>query len=111
MKPRFVLFAALAMCSGSTAWTTEPAAGAPRLFVAGDSPAFAYEPNPRNQQGWAAVLQPYFDARKLQVVNAARGGRSSRTFITEGLWDQLLAQLRKGDYVIIQFGHNDAGRV
>jgi lysophospholipase L1-like esterase len=112
MKPRFVLLAALAAsCLSSTAWTAEPAAGAPQLFVAGDSTAFGYEPNPRNQQGWAAVLQPYFDAGKLRVVNAARGGRSSRTFITEGLWDQLLTQLRKGDYVIIQFGHNDAGPV
>lgn len=41
---------------------------------------------------------------------AARGGRSSRTFITEGLWEQLLADLKAGDMVLIQFGHNDAAR-
>jgi lysophospholipase L1-like esterase len=112
MKPRNVLCAALAaVCLSALACAADPPAGVPRLFVAGDSTAFGYEPNPRNQQGWAAVLQPYFDGQKLRVVNAARGGRSSRTFITEGLWDQLLAQLRSGDYVIIQFGHNDAGPV
>jgi lysophospholipase L1-like esterase len=81
----------------------------PTLFVAGDSTASAYEANPKNQQGWGAVLQPLFDEKKLRVVDVARGGRSSRTFITEGHWDRMLAQLDAGDFVIIQFGHNDAG--
>jgi lysophospholipase L1-like esterase len=78
-----------------------------QLFVAGDSTASSYTTNAKNQQGWGAVLQPYFT--KLQVVNVARGGRSSRTFITEGHWDEMLAQVRPGDFVIIQFGHNDSG--
>jgi lysophospholipase L1-like esterase len=81
----------------------------PTLFVAGDSTASAYEPNPKNQQGWGAVLQPLFDEKKLRVVDVARGGRSSRTFITEGHWDRMLAQLDAGDFVVIQFGHNDSG--
>jgi rhamnogalacturonan acetylesterase len=85
------------------------AARVPTLFIAGDSTASSYTPNAKNQQGWAAVLQPLFDPRKLAVVDLARGGRSSRTFITEGHWDRLLAQLEAGDFVIIQFGHNDAG--
>jgi lysophospholipase L1-like esterase len=85
------------------------AARVPRLFVAGDSTASSYNPNPKNQQGWGAVLQPLFDPQKLEVVDLARGGRSSRTFITEGHWDRLLTQLAPGDFVIIQFGHNDAG--
>jgi lysophospholipase L1-like esterase len=84
---------------------------APTLFVAGDSTASAYDANPKNQQGWGAVLQPLFDDKKLRVVDVARGGRSSRTFITEGHWDRMLAQLQAGDFVIIQFGHNDAGAV
>jgi lysophospholipase L1-like esterase len=83
----------------------------PKLFIAGDSTASSYQPNPKNQQGWGAVLQPLFDPRKLEVVDLARGGRSSRTFITEGHWDWLLAQLEAGDFVIIQFGHNDAGAI
>lgn len=81
----------------------------PKLFVAGDSTAANYTSSEKNQQGWAAVLQPFFNDRKLRVVNAARGGRSSRTFITEGHWDKMLAEVRAGDFVIIQFGHNDAG--
>jgi len=79
--------------------------------VAGDSTASEYKPNPKNQQGWGAVLQPLFDEEKLTVVDVARGGRSSRTFITEGHWDRMLTEVRAGDFVIIQFGHNDSGAV
>src|SRR4051812_35691447 len=99
-----VLFAGLAMRAGA-------AAGVPALFVASDSTAANYTPRENRQQGWAAVLQPLFDEHRLRVVNAAKGGRSSRTFVTEGLWDQMLADVRAGDFVIIQFGHNDAGAV
>lgn len=81
----------------------------PKLFIAGDSTASSYAPNDKNQQGWGAVLQPFFDERKLRVVDAARGGRSSRTFVSEGHWDKMLAEVRTGDFVIIQFGHNDSG--
>ncbi|WP_431211129.1 rhamnogalacturonan acetylesterase [Puia sp. P3] len=59
--------------------------------------------------GWGSYLDSYFDTSKLAVRNYALGGRSSRTFITEGHWDQVLGQLKKGDYVIMQFGHNDGG--
>jgi lysophospholipase L1-like esterase len=54
-------------------------------------------------------LQPLFDRSKLRVENRARGGRSSRTFQTEGLWDAVVAELKPGDFVLIQFGHNDGG--
>ena len=86
-----------------------PAASIPQLFVAGDSTASEYKPNPKNQQGWGAVLQPLFDETRLRVVDVARGGRSSRTFITEGHWDRMLTQVNAGDFVMIQFGHNDSG--
>src|SRR5262249_12646280 len=43
------------------------------------------------------------------VENRARGGRSSRTYLTEGLWDQILAAMKPGDFVLMQFGHNDGG--
>jgi lysophospholipase L1-like esterase len=98
----------LAISLGTAAAATEHGP-APKLFVASDSTASFYNPNPKNQQGWGAVLQPLFDPRKLEVVDLARGGRSSRTFVTEGHWDRLLAQLGAGDFVVIQFGHNDAG--
>jgi lysophospholipase L1-like esterase len=99
----------IAACLASC--TTQLSASVPKLFIAGDSTASPYNPNPKNQQGWGAVLQPLFDPKKLEVVDLARGGRSSRTFITEGHWDRLLSQLAEGDFVIIQFGHNDAGAV
>jgi len=81
----------------------------PTLFIAGDSTAA--KGSGTEQQGWAEPFQDYFDASKVNVVNRARGGRSSRTFITEGLWDQVLADLKEGDVVLIQFGHNDAGEI
>jgi lysophospholipase L1-like esterase len=47
----------------------------------------------------------------VEVVNRAVGGRSTRTFISEGKWDALLAEAKPGDVVLIQFGHNDGGRI
>ncbi|MCF7972970.1 MAG: rhamnogalacturonan acetylesterase [Phycisphaerae bacterium] len=78
----------------------------PTLFIAGDSTASNSVLN-----GWGSHLYKFFDPARLRVVNRARGGRSSRTFITEGLWDGLLQDLKAGDTVLIQFGHNDAGRI
>jgi lysophospholipase L1-like esterase len=83
--------------------------GLPTIFIAGDSTAA--RGNGTNQQGWAVPFADYFDKTRVNIVNRARGGRSSRTFITEGLWDQLLANVKRGDIVLIQFGHNDAGAV
>jgi lysophospholipase L1-like esterase len=105
---RWTIAAAALIAAGCS---TKPGApgSVPQLFVAGDSTASSYEPNPKNQQGWGAVLQPLFDEKRLRVVDVARGGRSSRTFITEGHWEKMLRQVRKGDFVIIQFGHNDVG--
>ena len=107
------LFAGLALWAGGAAGVSATPAqspqAVPRLFVAGDSTASFYNANAKNQQGWGAVLRPLFDESKLEVVNVARGGRSSRTFITEGHWDRMLADVRAGDFVIIQFGHNDSG--
>src|SRR5215471_12245876 len=59
--------------------------------------------------GWGNFLDGYFDTTRISVRNHALGGRSSRTFITEGHWDVVLSTLKKGDYVILQFGHNDSG--
>lgn len=59
--------------------------------------------------GWGSLIGEYFDTTRLAIENRAIGGRSSRTFITEGRWDAIQKTLNKGDYVIMQFGHNDAG--
>src|SRR5712692_1932178 len=58
----------------------------PTLFVCGDSTA---NNNANGAQGWGDPFIGYFDAKKINVLNRARGGRSSRTFITEGLWDKV----------------------
>ena len=79
------------------------------IFIAGNSTA-APGAGAR-QQGWGVPFADYFDTAKVNVVNRARGGRSSRTFITEGLWDKLLADVKAGDIVLIEFGHNDAGAI
>ena len=80
--------------------TAQPAL--PTVFVAGDSTA-----NNTNHQGWGDPFADYFDPAKINVQNRARAGRSARTFLSEGLWDKILADVKAGDYVIIQFGHND----
>ena len=54
-------------------------------------------------------MADHFDTSEITIRNHAIGGRSSRTFITEGRWDTILVKLKKGDYVIMQFGHNDGG--
>ncbi len=81
----------------------------PTLFVTGDSTAARGKGE--SQQGWAEPFANYFDLSEVNIANRARGGRSSRTFVSEGLWDQLLADLKSGDIVLIQFGHNDGSPV
>ena len=78
----------------------------PTLWIAGDSTAANGGPD---ATGWGVPFPRYFDSAKINVVNRARGGRSSRTFITEGLWESIVRELKPGDTVLIQFGHNDAG--
>jgi lysophospholipase L1-like esterase len=81
----------------------------PTIFIAGDSTAARNNGNPT--QGWGVPFADYFDPALVNIANRARGGRSSRTFITEGLWEQLLTELKAGDFVLIQFGHNDGGAI
>lgn len=59
--------------------------------------------------GWGSFFQNYFDTTRVSIENHALGGRSSRTFFTEGLWDKVLPGIQKGDYLIMDFGHNDGG--
>lgn len=81
----------------------------PTFFLVGDSTVRSGGQN--GAIGWGERITPFFDAAKINVVNRAIGGRSSRTFFTEGRWDKVLAEMKAGDFVIIQFGHNDLGRI
>ncbi len=82
----------------------------PTLYIVGDSTVRNGQGDGRNGQwGWGDVIGKYFDPSKINVVNWALGGRSSRTYITEGHWGKVVAALKPGDFVMIQFGHNDGG--
>jgi len=82
----------------------------PTLFLVGDSTVRnGHGDGANGQWGWGEPLVAYFDAAKINVVNRAIGGRSSRTYITEGHWSDVLAMLKPGDVVLFQFGHNDSG--
>ena len=61
--------------------------------------------------GWGRELPAFFDTSRVNIFNKARGGRSSRSFIYEGLWDEVLGQIKYGDFLLIQFGHNDGGKI
>ena len=80
----------------------------PVFFIIGDSTVRNGDGTGKSQQwGWGSFIAPYFDTSKIKVENHAIGGRSSRTFITEGRWEKITSRLKKGDIVIMQFGHND----
>lgn len=84
-----------------------PAWAAAHLHLAGDSTMATKErktPNP--EYGWGEALPRYFSER-LTVVNHATNGRSTKSFIDEGRWQKLVDALQPGDWVIVQFGHND----
>ncbi|MDG3581583.1 rhamnogalacturonan acetylesterase [Galbibacter pacificus] len=77
------------------------------LYTIGDS-TMANKPNPEEnpERGWAQMLQQFFNNDVL-VKNKAVNGRSTRSFINENRWDSIYNELKPGDYVFIQFGHND----
>ena len=76
------------------------------IFMVGDSTMAEKDPKTEPERGWGQALQPLFDDT-VKVSNHAVNGRSSKSFIDEGRWEIVLSSLQSGDYVIIQFGHND----
>src|SRR5207253_1679016 len=72
----------------------------PTLWIVGDSTLNSNAP----LRGWGQDLAQFFDLNKINVVNRAIGGRSSRTFQYEGRWDKIMTEIKKGDFVILQFG-------
>ena len=76
----------------------------PTVFIIGDSTA-------RNQAnlGWGDHFAHFFDTSRINVANRALAGRSSRSYIREGDWARVLAEMKPGDYVLLQMGHNDGG--
>jgi lysophospholipase L1-like esterase len=76
------------------------------IFMIGDSTMADKDPKAEPERGWGQMLQSFFNDA-VKVSNHAVNGRSSKSFMDEGRWQVVLDSLQSGDYVIIQFGHND----
>lgn len=99
-----VFFGVIALIMLTMSFSHEPEF---TVFMIGDSTmANKDTTGGKQERGWGMVLQQYFD-NHVVVDNHAVNGRSSKSFIGEGRWDKVLAKIKPGDYVFIQFGHND----
>ena len=79
------------------------------IFMAGDSTMSIKETKAYPETGWGMPFQYFFDS-SVTVVNKAKNGRSTKTFISEGLWESIITNVKEGDYVFIEFGHNDESK-
>ncbi len=79
----------------------------PVLFLVGDSTMADKPLNDNPERGWGQLLPLFFDSASFKIENHARNGRSTRSFIYESRWDTVISRMKEGDFVIIQFGHND----
>jgi lysophospholipase L1-like esterase len=101
-----VVVAAIAAISFSATAQKQPVT----IFLAGDSTMAAKQPEKRPETGWGEMLGQHFKVGSIRIENRAANGRSTKTFISEGKWQSIIDALRKGDYVFIQFGHNDSSK-
>ena len=105
----------------SDSWNdpSDPGSVAPgsgiNIYLAGDSTVKDYSAlgmynsgKTRNEGSWGEFLQDFFDEKKVTVVDYAEGGRATRSFVNEGKLDNILRTIKEGDYLFIQFGHNDS---
>jgi lysophospholipase L1-like esterase len=104
MRARAVLFSSLLLCGFTAA--KDPIV----IYLAGDSTMAQKTIDRRPETGWGEALQQYFSMDQVRVQNDARNGRSTRTFIEEGRWQGIVDKLKEGDYVFIEFGHNDESK-
>ena len=110
----FLTLAALGSLFNAALTAAEPAPAPlppiqhPALFLVGDSiMKTGTGDGARGPWGWGSEIGALFDAAKLHVYNEGRGGRSSRGYREEGAWAKILEQIQPGDFVIVQFAHND----
>ena len=80
-----------------------------KIFFAGDSTMSIKETKTYPETGWGMPFVYFWDS-SVAVVNQAKNGRSTKTFISEGIWKLLIEEAREGDYIFIQFGHNDEAK-
>ncbi len=77
-----------------------------RIHTLGDSTMEQQDPNVKDQRGWPQLLSPFFTS-EVTILNHAKSGTSSKSFYKEGYWERAKKTILAGDYVFIQFGHND----
>jgi lysophospholipase L1-like esterase len=114
-KEIVIIFALALVCISATTKKSNPT-----LYIIGDSTVEGGRGN-NGLWGWGKFLPQFFDTTKISIKNYARGGTSARTFqtnavpefmkISRGFWDSVSVKMKKGDYLIIQFGLNDQGAV
>lgn len=85
--------------------------GKPILFTIGDSTVKNEDNSDDSMWGWGSVISELFNPEEITVENHAKAGRSARTFLDEGRWDKVYNALQPGDFVLMQFGHNDGGDI
>lgn len=85
--------------------------GRPVVFITGDSTVKNEDRDENGMWGWGSQASLVFDTLKITPVNCAMAGRSCRTFMEEGRWEKVYNSIRPGDFVLIQFGHNDVGDI
>jgi lysophospholipase L1-like esterase len=102
MKKSLIILISIALL----AFTSLPDKKKITIFMAGDSTMSIKEPKAYPETGWGMPFAYFWDST-VKVVNRAKNGRSTKTFISEGLWKSITDELKEGDYVFIQFGHND----
>ncbi len=97
----------IAFTFSATAFSQGPAV---TIFLAGDSTMAAKLPEKRPETGWGEMLGAHFVDGKVRIDNRAMNGRSTKTFISEGRWQAILDDIKSGDLVFVQFGHNDSAK-
>ncbi|MBE7172084.1 MAG: rhamnogalacturonan acetylesterase [Williamsia sp.] len=80
----------------------------PTLYIIGDSTV--RNDDSTGHRGWGSHIIRYLDSSKITVSNQAMAGRSTRTFLKEGRWERVLSSVRPGDFLIMQFGHNEGSK-
>jgi rhamnogalacturonan acetylesterase len=107
LKKTFTSFLLLITLAAFTSFQQKPV-----LYIIGDSTVQNNDGNGVNEYwGWGTLLKPYLDTNRITLSNHAKPGASTRTFISDGRWNTILETLKKGDFVIMQFGHNDQSPV
>jgi lysophospholipase L1-like esterase len=104
MRKYFMIMLSCAMLFVLTGASKRPIT----LFMVGDSTmADKTELEASPERGWGQLFPSFLDTTKVCIQNHAKNGRSTRSFLAEGRWDEVKRRIRRGDVVIIQFGHND----